>query len=301
MGKYKRRGVARFLSLPHQLLKSHAWHRLTPLQRCGYIEISQLYDGTNNGRLAMSTRRLAGLIPCSKNSRILNELEDAGFIETVRMGHYTRKAEERTATEYRLTDLKCDVTGELPTRKYNERHRWEPGEKPKRKALTDAERAKRYRKKRHADRTTQWDATVPMVGADSVTASEGAKREPQKNAKNVIPIKPSVTVSVPPTGTHIHLTRGGGDLGHPPSHPPDTRSGAKLAGNNNFGLPPGHSHCNPHKGKSLPPGWHWCLSEKAVVTDTGVVVPSLDDPLVGTDEQRAAFRLLALWQQRRSA
>ena len=75
MGKWgKRRSAGRFLSLNHRLLKSHAWHSLTPLQRCGYIEIAQLYDGTNNGRLAMSARRLAGLIPCSKNSRILNEL-----------------------------------------------------------------------------------------------------------------------------------------------------------------------------------------------------------------------------------
>ena len=111
----KRRGVSRFLSLHHRLLKSHAWHCLTPLQRCGYIEIAQLYDGTNNGRLAMSTRRLAGLIPCSKNSAILSELEDAGFIDTVKLGKYTRKAEERTASEYRLTDFRCDVTGELPT------------------------------------------------------------------------------------------------------------------------------------------------------------------------------------------
>ena len=68
MKRGKRRRVARFVSLHHRLLKSHAWHCLTPLQRCGYIEIAQLYDGTNNGRLAMSTRRLAGLIPCSKNS-----------------------------------------------------------------------------------------------------------------------------------------------------------------------------------------------------------------------------------------
>ena len=63
MGKYKRRSAPRFLQLHHRLLKSQAWHMLTPLQRCGYIEIAQLYDGTNNGRLAMSVRRLAGVIP----------------------------------------------------------------------------------------------------------------------------------------------------------------------------------------------------------------------------------------------
>ena len=110
----KRRSGPRFLSLHHRLLKSHAWHCLSPLQRCGYIEIAQLYDGSNNGRLAMSTRRLAGVIPCSKNSPILGELEDAGFIDTVRVGKYARNTDERLASEYRLTDFKCDVTGELP-------------------------------------------------------------------------------------------------------------------------------------------------------------------------------------------
>jgi hypothetical protein len=125
----KRRGVPRFLQLHHRLLKSHAWHALTPLERSGYIELAQLYDGTNNGRLAMSARRLAGLIPCDKNaaSRALKNLEDAGFIEAIKLGRYTCKAEERKASEYRLTDFRCDVTGEPPTRTYNPKHLWEPG------------------------------------------------------------------------------------------------------------------------------------------------------------------------------
>jgi hypothetical protein len=126
VSKRKRRSAGRFLALYHRLLKSHAWHALTPLQRCGYIEIAQLYDGTNNGRLAMSTRRLAGLIPCSKNAGILTGLEDAGFIETVKEGKFSPRVGERLASEYRLTDFKCDVTGELPSRKYNERKRWDP-------------------------------------------------------------------------------------------------------------------------------------------------------------------------------
>src|SRR5690349_2431852 len=127
----RRRGKsrARFLSLHHRILRSHAWHMLTPLQRAGYIEIAQLYDRTNNGRLAMSARRLAGLVPCDK-----------------KFGRYARKEEERLAAEYRLTDHRCDVTGELPTRRYNPRHLWDPAiPKPKRKALTGAERVRRHR------------------------------------------------------------------------------------------------------------------------------------------------------------
>lgn len=166
--KYRRRSGPRFLSLHHELLRSHAWHMLTPHERCGYIEVAQLYDGTNNGRLAMSARRLAGLIPCNKDTavKILHNLEDAGFIEVMKVGHYTRKEGERMASEYRLTQFRCDATHELPSRRYNPRHRWQPSEPAPRRAapLTDAERQRRCRSKRqrhecHAERPTKADSS----------------------------------------------------------------------------------------------------------------------------------------------
>jgi hypothetical protein len=61
-------------------------------------------------------------------------------------------------------------------------------------------------------------------------------------------------------------------------------------------LPAGHTHCKlPLKG-SLPPGWHWCRSEQRIVTDAGVMLPLVDDPLVGTDEQREALRFFRVWE-----
>jgi hypothetical protein len=291
MSKRKRRSAARFLQLHHRLLKSRAWHLLTPLQRCGYIEIAQLYDGTNNGRLAMSTRRLAGVIPCSKNSPILQELEDAGFIDTVRVGRYTRDKETRVASEYRLTDFRCDVTGDLPSRRYNERVRWEPSEpKPKRIALTDAERARRYRK-RHAERPNEWDGSVPMNGAAPVTVPETPKFAPRKTAKNEVEQKESVTPTVPPNGTLIHLTRGEASLGGTPRG----KTGDKTC------LAPfavGHENCKRPLINSLPPGWHWCRGEQRVVTNAGIVVPLVDDPLIGSEEQREALRFLEGWRAR---
>jgi hypothetical protein len=282
----KRRGVARFCQLHHRLLKSHAWHSLTPLQRCGYIEIAQLYDGTNNGRLAMSTRRLAGLIPCHRNSRILQELEDAGFIETVKAGRYTRAAETRTASEYRLTDFKCDVTSEFPSRRYNERHRWEPAElKPKRKALTSAERARRYRK-RHAERHNECDGSGTMNVPVSVTVPKTPKTTSWKTAKNGGQKGPTVTTSVTSNVSHIHLTKGGGSKGTTPTAPRGQKGGQTHFGPNVTplrSLPPGHDLCKLPKNNSLPPGWHWCKSEQRVVTDAGVVVPIVDDPLIGTE------------------
>jgi hypothetical protein len=294
----RRRGKsrARFLSLHHRILRSHAWHMLTPLQRAGYIEIAQLYDGSNNGRLATSARRLAAVLPCAKNSDVLRALEDAGFIETVKVGKYTKKEEERLAAEYRLTDHRCDVTGELPSRRYNPRHLWDPAiPKPKRKALTAAERVRRHRKRRNAcngERPNQWDGTVPTIGTVSVTEGAEASLRSRETARNNARKSADVTLSVPTSGTLIHLTRGTGSLegtqrgktGRKPLSPP-------------FDLP-GHSSCEPNP--SLPPGWHWCRHEKSVVTDTGVAVPVVDHPLVGTREGREALAFLCTWESARN-
>jgi hypothetical protein len=173
MGKgYKRRGGPRFMQLFHRMVKSHAWHALTPLERCGYLELAALYDSTNNGRLHMSARRLASLIPCNKDTaaKVLTKLEDAGFVETVKLGEFTRKAEERLASEYRLTEFRCNATGELPTRKYNPKLLWSPSDevrRPKRRALTDAERQRRCRSRKrhegHDKRPTKPDSLCDRV------------------------------------------------------------------------------------------------------------------------------------------
>jgi hypothetical protein len=323
MGKYKRRGKSapRFLQLHHRLLKSHAWHSLTPLQRCGYIEIAQLYDSANNGRLAMSVRRLAGLIPCNKDSNILNELEDAGLIETVKQGRYAKKLEERVAAEYRLTDFRCDVTGEPPSRRYNPKLLWEPGQaKPKRKALTVAERVRRHRKKQcngcNGDRPVQSDGIVPVGGTDFVTPLKPAAMASRKTAKNDSLGDADVTLTVPLSHTLIHLTTGGAELEREPtdlSTPSEgRRKGEKQRSKNNSAifpvstvtplkaLAPGHATCKHPTIPSLPAGWHWCRFEKCVVTDTGITVPVVEDPMVGTKEQQDALRFLRRWEWARA-
>jgi len=263
---------------------------LTPLQRAAYIEIAQLYDGKNNGRIAVSARRLAGLIPCSKNADLLRALEDAGFIDTIKVGKYTKKEEERLASEYRLTDFKCDVTHEAPSRRYNPQHRWDTSmQKPKRKALTDAERMRRHRKNKHYerydDRPSRLDATVPPSGTLNVTPLKPRLDRARKSAKNDGQESPSVTLTVPASGTLIHLTRGR-HLNR------DTRR-------ENIGTKPilvrGHSTCPIPKISSLPPGWHYCRFEKCVITDTGTEVPVVDHELVGTDEGREALAVLRAW------
>ena len=211
----------------------------------------------------------------------------------MKVGRYTRNAEARSASEYRLTDHKCDVTGELPSRRYNERHRWEPSEpKPKSKPMSGAERMRRCRKRTRkcdVERPNEWDGSVQMSGTDFVTPPAETKRPPRKTAKNGVQKEADVTLSVPPTGTLIHLTRGEGLKGTP--------TGTSIGSNSSLAqLAPGHSTCKPPKAQSLPLGWHWCRFDKCVVTNTGVRVPIVDNPLVGTSIERGALRLLEVWR-----
>ena len=295
-GKKWRNSRSRFVQLPYRLLKSAAWHRLTPLERCAYIEIAQVFDGKNNGHLAVSARLLASLIPCSLNSayQSLRALEDAGFVDTVKLGKYARKDEERLASEYRLTEFRCDATGEPPSRRYNPQLCWDrSAPKPKRKALSSAERVRRYRKRCNAcndDRSSYENGIVPSIRTVNVTPFLKRSGPPRKTAKNGERESADVTTIVPHIETHIHLTRGREIVGTPLR--------AKTGEKHTFGpsLAPGHSNCPVPKTNSLPPSWHWCKHERSVVTETGVQVPVVEHELVGTEEGRAALLVLRKWE-----
>jgi hypothetical protein len=114
-----------FVQLYYYLLDSEAWHQLTFTARAAYIEMARLYNGVNNGTLAMGARRLAKQLPCTPNTaaRVLHELDDAGFIEPTKFGSFGRKGKERRATEYRLTCYRCDVTGEIASKRFNPKKR----------------------------------------------------------------------------------------------------------------------------------------------------------------------------------
>src|SRR5262245_15273681 len=66
----------------------------------------------------MSVRTLGERLGCSKStaSRVLIELEDVGFIDTIKLGSFSRK--QHRASEYRLTWLRCDLTGNRPTKRF---------------------------------------------------------------------------------------------------------------------------------------------------------------------------------------
>ncbi|MEP1548448.1 MAG: hypothetical protein ABJI31_21435 [Anderseniella sp.] len=105
------------------MLDSAAWYSLLAVERATYIEVAKLYNGSNNGQLAMSGRRLAGQLHVSKASgtRALSTLVEKGFIEVVTRSAFSLKT--KRATEYRITARKCDATGELPTKAFM---KWRP-------------------------------------------------------------------------------------------------------------------------------------------------------------------------------
>ncbi|GGK28235.1 helix-turn-helix domain-containing protein [Salinarimonas ramus] len=126
--KGRSKNQQRFVALPLYMLRSAAWRSLSPVARCAFIEVASLYNGGNNGRLALSARDAAERIGCSKDTaaRALAALTERGFIEQTRPGSFHRKTPH--AAEYRLTLYSCDQSGALPSRAFA---RWQPNEKQK--------------------------------------------------------------------------------------------------------------------------------------------------------------------------
>jgi hypothetical protein len=100
------------------MLECPAWLGLSLAARSVYVEIERLYNGKNNGAIGVGVRSLAKRLGCSKNTaaRALAELGDAGFIDLVRFGTFSRH--NRTASEYRLTIHRCDLSGQAPSKRF---------------------------------------------------------------------------------------------------------------------------------------------------------------------------------------
>lgn len=121
--KWKRKGKNKFVMLDRWLFQCAAWRACSPNERCAYLELKQRYDGTNNGRIALSVRDLSEALHVSKDTagRTLKGLIEKGFIQVRKQSAFNMK--QRLAAEYRLTEYGCDVTGELPSKDFM---RWQP-------------------------------------------------------------------------------------------------------------------------------------------------------------------------------
>jgi Helix-turn-helix domain len=114
--KGRGKGTGRFVQLHHYLLESAAWRSLSLSARCAFIEILQVYNGTNNGQLGMAVRYLAERLRCGKTtaSRALEELEQKGFIGVQKVGVFGRPM----GSEYYVTMHRNDVNFDLPSKAF---------------------------------------------------------------------------------------------------------------------------------------------------------------------------------------
>ncbi|UQV19170.1 helix-turn-helix domain-containing protein [Brevundimonas albigilva] len=105
------------------MLESEAWRDLNPAARAVYLEVALLYNGRNNGLLALSVRDAAERCRINKDTagRAFDALRTTGFLDCVTPGGFSRKM--RHASEWRLTVETCDRTGELPSKAFM---RWRP-------------------------------------------------------------------------------------------------------------------------------------------------------------------------------
>lgn len=120
--KYRRKGRSKFIMIENYVVRSEAWRALTANDKAVYLHLKWIYDGVNNGRLAVGCREAAQAIGvASKNtgSISLKNLEAKGFIAKAKPSSFHVKS--RTSTEWRLTEYACNVTGELPTKEFT---RW---------------------------------------------------------------------------------------------------------------------------------------------------------------------------------
>jgi hypothetical protein len=117
----------KYIQLFRYVLDSPAYVSLSAYARSALIEVNRGYNGANNGNIVLSVRGVAERMGCTKKTAgiALQELVEKGFIEERVKGAYSLKF--RHATEWRLTDRRCDVTGAEQSQAFL---KWqEPGDK----------------------------------------------------------------------------------------------------------------------------------------------------------------------------
>ena len=116
--KQEKRRVDRHVRLYHWLMRCPAWKNLPPTSRALYAELGKHYNGSNNGKIGYSVREAAEDLNVAEDTawRHFCILEERGFIKPMKKGAFSLK--ERHATEWRMTEFSCDVTGIPPTKDF---------------------------------------------------------------------------------------------------------------------------------------------------------------------------------------
>lgn len=109
-----------FIRVFRDTMKTPAWKSLSSHARSVFLQIRFRYTGFNNGRIGCSIRELVDECGIAKNTvrNALDELQAKGFLVETQAGSFHRKTGQSRASEWRLTDLECDMTDRKATRDY---------------------------------------------------------------------------------------------------------------------------------------------------------------------------------------
>ena len=107
----------RFVRLTLGMMETKAWQSLDGNARAIYVALATIYCGSNNGRIGCSVRQAARTVSVSPATaaRSMTRLQERGFIVAMTKGYFKLK---RHATEWRLTEFRCDVTGQPASRDF---------------------------------------------------------------------------------------------------------------------------------------------------------------------------------------
>lgn len=110
-----------FIQVHHYVYDTAAYRSITPADRSVYMAILRRFNGSNNGRIGMSYRACALEAGVNKDTvgSSIDRLIDRGLIEIANESDFI----SRRAREYRLTHLRCDLSGALPSKAFL---RWAP-------------------------------------------------------------------------------------------------------------------------------------------------------------------------------
>jgi len=104
MGKRRSRGghTARFIALPHYMLKSEAWRTMSPNAKAVLLHLWERHNGSNNGEISYAVREAEEIgLKRSAAAAALDELVTRGFLACTRQSAFTVKT--RAARLWRIT------------------------------------------------------------------------------------------------------------------------------------------------------------------------------------------------------
>lgn len=95
------------MRLDHSLLTSPAYRSLSPVSRALLVELVRLYNGKNNGMLAVSERDAASICNVSRITirKGFAQLIEVGILEISRNSYFNVKSGDKRCREYALTWL----------------------------------------------------------------------------------------------------------------------------------------------------------------------------------------------------